>query len=128
MSDNDIESSLRERFAELRSLEQRRVPDFARTTEVRPPRHVGRLRVVALVMVLIGAVLAGGRWGLRYAEERERQRTVAAAPFMASPVWHSPTDSLLSTPENDLLATVPRIGYRSNPPRQPRTLIKGTTS
>lgn len=108
MNDIDLDSTLRDRFAELRSEERKRIPPFARVVAERRERlfRYRAASIVATILILLTVVTWGG---VRHERRLAAERELAAAPFMASSVWHAPTDVLLRTPGRDLLSTVPRI-------------------
>jgi hypothetical protein len=129
-SDFDFDSMLRERFAELRTNDERRAPSLGRLLEVRPPATRFGYRAVALALMLIILVGTTATLSVRRAErQRAAARQFAGAPFMRSSVWQAPTDVLLKTPGRDLLATVPRIGNQPSWLAEPRMrTTKGASS
>jgi hypothetical protein len=107
----DEESDLRGRFAQLRAEERFGVPRFA--WEPRTPRRHVPWRAIAATAALLVIVMITGiiRWrSTRFSDsDRAAVRSVAA--------WHPPTDFLLRTPGNEILATTPRIPDLKGIPR-----------
>ena len=97
MNDND----LRERFAELRAEERRTVPPFGATRRSQR-RLVPRPRLVVLTLLLLVA--------LAVTRSRETRFTAAdRAVAREAAAWRPPTDFLLRTPGQEILATTPTI-------------------
>jgi hypothetical protein len=106
----DEESDLRERFARLRAEERAGVPRFDPRPRVRK-RHAWRLAAAAAALLLAVIVTIKTRsHPTKFSlSDRAAVRSVAA--------WHPPTDFLLRTPGNEMLATTPRIPDLKGIPR-----------
>jgi len=102
MSTRDDDRRLRERFQTLKREDRASTPDFSPQPHSRGVWVLNyRLAAVALVIVL----LAG------FAVTRLRYHGAPGEVSIAQiSNWHSPTDSLLQTPGNELLQNVPRFG------------------
>jgi hypothetical protein len=97
--------------------------DAARATPM-PPPHPFRRRSwirwgipgvsVALAAALAAILLTGGEEPP--VDDFDR---VVLAYVESSASWHSPTDALLRVPGDEMLRTVPRVGARRPPPRDP---------
>ena len=100
MSEND-DSGLRDRFQALKRHDRELAPEFARETQPRGAWVLNyRFASAALVMILIAGFAV-----TRFLH----QRAPSEISIAQISNWHSPTDSLLETPGNQLLQTLPQF-------------------
>jgi hypothetical protein len=100
---------LRRRFEALKNDEQRLAPPFEglfRVRATRAPRRFPRLAAAtALLLILTAVPIAVRRFSTR----------VEQPPHASLSTWRAPTDFLLTTPNAELLRSLPEIGTTSIP-------------
>ena len=116
------DSELRRRFSLLREADRERIPTFAQTQQrvrarsaSRAPIGVRTLAIAAVATVLIATV-----WTAR-GRSFSRSETVPAIG-----TWRAPTDVLLRTPGNEILAEMPALSASVLDKMIPTLSMRGT--